>query len=306
MLITVMNAVKWFLFSSAIPAASAFLILTAPANPLTFTLDNSQSQVTVSGNLAGFAMVPQGTGSLMTSYSGNLSADLGASSIQFTGTNSFNALVNGSWQPLSGGASGSAPADYGAQASVDFFPFGFITVDGAMRNISLELTSPLLAVSAGSFNGASLVFAFASTNAALDYHSSLLSGSLAANGYATNTVATGATVSVIGSRQTLVIPIDATFYFKLISANDTTLHLVGQLVVTNGVALPPPVIRSVAFTNHSIMLSAQNATALSQLQVSSNLTAWLPASATTTTNPSGWILYTTPLTGPRAFFRVKQ
>src|ERR1019366_3883525 len=108
----------------------------------------------------------------------------------------------------------SAPADYGAVASVNYPPFGFITVYGGLRNISFDVTSPVLPVTGGAFNGTNLVFSFASINAALDYYSSFLHGSLALTGYATNTVATGATETVNGSTQTLVIPIDATFFFQ--------------------------------------------------------------------------------------------
>ena len=274
----IMSGVKYSLFSCVLLS----LILTGRAAPVAFTIDNSQSVITVSGLIANFAMTPQGSGALMTSYSGSINADPSGSTIQFTGGSSINAQTNGIWLPAIGGTAGSAPADYGAQASVYYQPFGFITVYGALRNVSFDVTSPVLPVTGGAFNGTNLVFSFASINAALDYYSSILHGSLALTGYATNTVATGATETINGSTQTLVIPIDATFYFKLISANDTTVHVTGQLV------------------------AAQNAMALSQLQVSSNLTTWSAASVTITTNNSGWIIFTTPMNRPQAFFRVEQ
>ncbi len=282
------------------------LILTGQDAPETFNIDNSQSAIAVSGLIAGFAMTAQGPAALITGYSGGINADPFGSTIQFTGGSSINAHTNGVWQPAPGGTVGSAMADYGAQANVDYPPFGFYLVYGALRNISFDVTSPVLPVASGAFNGTNLVFSFTSINATLDYYSSPLHGSLALTGYATNTVATGATETVTGSTETLVIPIDATFYFKLISANDTTIHLTGQLVATNVIAPPVPVIRSVALTNHNVLVAAQNATALSQLLVSSNLTTWSAASAAITTNNSGWIIFTTPLNHQQAFFRVEQ
>ena len=301
-LMLIMNWVKHLLFSCVL----LILILTGQAAPVTFTIDNSQSVITVSGLIVNFAMTPQGPGALITSYSGSINADPSGSTIQFTGGSSINAHTNGIWQPVAGGTAGSASADYGAVASVNYPPFGFITVYGGLRNISFDVTSPVLPVTGGGFNGTNLVFSFASINAALDYYSGILNGSLALTGYATNTVATGATETVNGSKETLVIPIDATFYFKLKSANDTTVHLTGQLVATNVIAPPAPVIRSVALTNQNVVVAAQNATALSQLLVSSNLTTWSAASVTKTTNNSGWIIFTTPMNRPQAFFQVEQ
>src|ERR1039458_2699505 len=249
----------------AMSCVPLILILTGQATPVTFTIDNSQSVISVSGLMVNFAMTPQGTGALITSYSGSINADPSGSTIQFTGGSSINAHTNGVWQPAAGGAAGSAPADYGAQASGIYSFFGFITVYGGLRNISFDVTSPVLPVTGGAFNGTNLVFSFASINAALDYYSSILHGSLALTGYATNTVATGATETVNGSTQTLVIPIDATFFFKLVSANDTTVHLTGQLVATNLAALPAPVIRSVALTNQNVVVAGQTATGPSPL-----------------------------------------
>ena len=77
-------------------------------------------------------------------------------------------------------------------------------------------------------------------------------------------------------------------------------------MATNAVAPPAPVIRSVALTNQNVVVGAQNVTALSQLLVSSNLTTWSAASVTKTTNNAGWIIFTTPMNRPQAFFQVEQ
>jgi hypothetical protein len=253
--------------------------------------------------LAVWAIAPQGTGALGTSYSGNINADLSGSTIQFTGGSTINAHTNGVWQPAVGGAAGSAPADYGPKNNP---PFGSVTL-GAMRNISFDVTSPALSLTGTNFNGTNLVFSFAAGSAALDYYASSSShGSLALGGYATNNMAMGATLSTNDNTRTLVIPISAQFVFTLFSANDTQLEMVGQLLATNAITAAVPFIQSISVTNQSVVVATENTTAQSQLLVSTNLTAWSAASTITATNGSGWIIFTTPMQGLRAFFRVQQ
>lgn len=295
---------SFFAFVLLLGAGSVFQ--PAQAATLVFNIDNSKSGITVSGLLAGFAMTQQGSGSLTTSYSGTILAALSGGNIQFTGGSSLTAHTNGVWQPAAGGAAGSAAADYGAQASINYPPFGFFTIYGAMRNVTFDVTSPVLPLAGTNFNGTNLVFSFASGNAALDYYFTYKSGSLALTGYATNTIATGATLATNSGQRTLTIPINTTFHFTLLSANDTTVNLIGQIVATNAVASAAPIIQSLTFTNQSVVLAAANATGQSQLLVSTNLAGWLPASVTTTTNNLGWIIFTTPLHGAHAFYRVQQ
>jgi hypothetical protein len=110
----------------------------------------------------------------------------------------------------------------------------------------------------------------------------------------------------MGGTRTLVIPIDAQFVFTLLSAKDTTVHLMGQIVATNGIAAAAPLIQSIGVTNQSVVVSAENATLQSQLLVSTNLASWSTASFTATTNNSGRIIFTAPMNGSHAFFRVQQ
>jgi hypothetical protein len=162
--------------------------------PVGFTIDGSKSFILVSGLVVNFAMTPQGAGALGTSYSGGINADLSGSAIQFTGGSTINAETNGMWFPaVGGGTVVSAPADYGPEAGVIIPPFPETKLYGALRNLSFDVTSLVLPVTGTNFNGASLVFSFASVNAALDYYvvSPSLHGSLALSGYATNTVAMG-------------------------------------------------------------------------------------------------------------------
>ena len=110
----------------------------------------------------------------------------------------------------------------------------------------------------------------------------------------------------MAASRTLLIPINAQFVFTLLSAKDTTVHLMGQIVATNSIAAAAPVIQSISVTNQSVMMTAENVSLQSQLLVSPNLASWSTASFTATTNDSGGIIFTTPMNGAHAFFRVQQ
>lgn len=304
----IMNWIRKFCFSTALLFVAVCFIKQIQAATMVFTVDQSQSEIAMSGLMAGFAMMPQGpvhgSGALITSYSGSINANLSGSAIQFTGGSAIIAQTNGVWQPAAGGVAGSAAADYGPKAMV-FISSSFVTVNGALRNISFDMTSPVLTINSGGFAGTNLVFSFASNNAVFDYNDGV-AGSVPLAGYATNTVATAATLTVNGGKQTLFIPIDAQFVFSLLSANDSTIHLMGQIGATNFIVASVPIIKSISITNQDIAVTAENAATQSQLLVSTNLTSWSTASFTTTTNNLGWIIFTTPMNGSRAFFRVEQ
>jgi hypothetical protein len=280
-----------------------FFLDRALAGAVVFTIDSSQSQISLSGKIAGFPLTAQGAGSLMTTYSGNINADVAGSTIQFTGSSAIIAKTNGVWQPAVGGASGSALADYGAQANLSFFGTGY----GAARNIVLDLTSPLLTLTGTNFDSTALVFSFATSSASsFDYYTSLKHGTLSLTGNSTNSVANGASLTTNGNVMKLVIQINAQFAFTLLNAGDTPLDLTGQIVATNLMTAAASLnISSIVLNNQNVVLTVENALAQSQLQTSTNLTSWLPAS-TTVSNYSGSMIFTTPLSGPQSFFRVQQ
>jgi hypothetical protein len=289
------------LVSGILSFGAIFFIDRALADPVVFIVDNSQSQVTLSGKIAGYPLTAQGAGSLTTTYSGDINADIVGSTIQFTGSSSIVAETNGIWQPAVGGASGSAVADYGGKASLSFLGTGY----GAARNIVLDLNSPLLTLTGTNFDSTALVFSFAASSASsFDYYTSIAHNTLSLTGNSTNSVANGASLSTNGNVLKLVIQINAQFAFTLLSTGDTPLDLTGQIVATNLLAAAPLMISSIAVTNHNVVLTVENATAQSLLQSSTNLQTWLPAS-TTVSNYSGSMIFTTPLSGPQSFFRVK-
>ena len=120
------------------------------AGPVVFAVDQTQSQITLSGAIVTFSglfsapLSTQGPGSLVTAYSGNINAVVAGSAIQFTGSSTICAQTNGLWQPAPGGASGSGLANYAGQAQA-WIPFvGTNTAFAALRQVVLDVTSPLL------------------------------------------------------------------------------------------------------------------------------------------------------------------
>jgi len=284
--------------------ATLFLPGRAPAAPEVFTIDGSQSQITLSGSVAGYPFSGQGAGSLTATYNGSINADVSGSTIQFTGSSAITANPNGVWQPGAGGNPGSASADYGAVANAGFAG----TAYGAARNIVLDMTSPLLTVTGTNFDSTALVFSFATGySSSFDYYNGFLGGgSLSLTGNSTNSVANAASLTTVGGAQKLVIQLSAQFYFSLLSANDTPLLLTGKIVATNSSVAPAPfMISSIAVSNQSVVLKVMNATLQSQLQSSTNLTVWSSASATVSSN-AGITTFTTPMSGPKGYFRVQK
>jgi hypothetical protein len=279
---------------------AAFFAGRMQANPVVFTIDPTRSQLTLSGKVAGYTLTTQGSGSLTTTYSGNINANVSGSTIQFTGSSTITAKTNGVWQPAVGGGAGSAAADYGGQVAVPLLGTGY----GALRNLVFDVTSPSLTLTGTNFDSSALIFSFVSgSNSSLDYNAAGQHGTLALAGYATNTIANQASLSTNGNVEQLVIQINTQFSFTLLSAGDTPLDLTGQIVATNSTA--PPFINSIIVTNQNVVLSVENATTQSQVLSSSNLMTWfLPG--TTVSNSGGMIIFTLPMAGPHAFFRVQK
>jgi len=284
----------------ALFGGASVLVISAQAAPQSFTLDSSQSQITLAGKAAGFTFVEQGTGSLTTHYSGTVKAELGASTIQFTGGSSIDAQTNGVWQPAPGGGAGSAPADYGAKANL-----GLGTAYTAMRNVVLDVTSGTLNITNGNFDSTALVISFpTNAHSAFDYNAGFVgTGSAPLAGYSTNTLANGASLTTSATGQKLTLHLDATYVFSLLSSNDSTLHMTGQLVATG--APPAVVIHSIVVSGSTITLAVDNGLASSQLQGSTNLVDWFPVNATSSTT-GGVTTFTALAGGPLEFFRVQK
>lgn len=272
----------------------------AGAAPVQFTIDPAQTQITLSGSVAGSTLKEQGPGSLTTTISGTMLADVTGTSIQFTGGSSLIAKTNGVWQPGPGGASGSAPADYGAQAST------FLgTIKGALRDLVLDMTSGSLPINNGQFDASGLIFGFKTNGtAAFDYDAGFLGrDSIELSGLSTNKIVNGATLSGASGSQKLVIQVDTEFKFSAISDNDSAVHLTGQLVAAE--AAGGPRILSISVQNQNATVLVQGAAASTALQFSSDFKGWNALGAARADNANG-AAFTFPLSGNQGFIRTTQ
>jgi hypothetical protein len=84
----------------------------ALAATVVFNLDPARSSITLSGSVLNNALKEQGPGSLTTSFSGTIAADVAGSTIQFIGGSAIDAQTNGNWQPQASGVAGSEQDDH--------------------------------------------------------------------------------------------------------------------------------------------------------------------------------------------------
>jgi hypothetical protein len=277
------------------------------AAPTTFTLDPAQSTITVTASLgSSLVLTEQAPGSLTTRFAGTIKADTTGSSIQFTGGSVIDAQTNGTWQPMANGVAGSAPADFGGRGSTILG-----SGNAALRNVVFDATSAVLSITNGAFSSAGVVFGFLTNGtASLDYLITGLAsaqGGKALQGLSTNKVSTTATLTNSGSNLILTIPVNADFFFTLLSANDTKVTVTGKLVAIAAGA--PPLLVSpstVSVQNGMVSFQWQAAPGLTfRVEGSTDLQTWTTrqsgiTSATSTHSWSGTAL------GTKEYFRLVQ
>src|SRR6266446_2412123 len=274
----------------------------------TFTIDQTQSVLTISGTFSGFAIEQQGPGSLTTRYAGTIETDLSDTAIAFVGGSQIVGVTNGNWEPGPSGVAGTAPANYGGEV-VNFFVNG----KAAVRDILLDLTSGSLTVSNGIFPSQGLEFAFPFTaTTAFDYTYSITLGASGSGrqpftGILTNTVSTNATLNSQGAELVLTIPVDIAGAASVQSPNDLQYRLRGQLVARSAASVP---LRINSFQLSSGQLGFTIATTPGQsftILASTNLTDW-PATVDqfTATNDLTVRIVALPASRSQQFFRVRQ
>lgn len=185
-------------------AQRALGYVTAVPTPLlgnvTFTIDSTQSSLTLGGSLQGVAIQPQQPGSNTTRFNGTLATVLGPGTIRFPGGSLLDPQqLVGLYQP------GNAAADFALK--VPLLPG--LDLVAAVRNATGDVTSGgTLAVNgAGQFSAASLGVEF--TSGTFDYDAlGLLSGSqLLAGLTSTNQSASSALLETLTSTMRLTVPI---------------------------------------------------------------------------------------------------
>jgi hypothetical protein len=228
--------------------ASAFLLLllgwqrqtcSVLADSVVFTIDPARSHIALSGDVTipavgTCAFQAQGSDSLVASYSGTIFVELAPPMIGFPGGSVIKASNTGAWQPAVGGVSGSALANYGIVVHPPF-----TTASSAIRNLRLDLTSPMALLSDGGFDASQLVTSYLTSAApppSMDYLVSSPLPGMSTNGTArltdrgTNGPSTAYLTNGAG-RLTLVLPVNTTNTSTL-AGNPTTVILQGQIVAT--------------------------------------------------------------------------
>lgn len=293
---------------------SIMQLLSSSAAAEIFTVDETRSHLTLSGTISvtvsGFgpysgSIVPQGAGSLLTVYNGSINVERSEPTIAFPGASSIDARTNGNWQPANGAVPGNSPADYGGHAQFSTI-LGIFSVDFALRNVALELTSATLSVVAGNFNPQDLLFSFnTNANGTLEYLGSFSQiGVVPLTGTATNAASGLATLNISTNNfPELFIPVDVTYPITSGSLNGTSFRLQGQLTAV-GPPLPPH-ITSFSVQNGVALLSVTNAIPEAILLTSSNLVTWVN-SGLAVSNSAGFAFFTNSAAEPMQFFRIRN
>jgi hypothetical protein len=284
------------------------------AGPVPFTIDPTRSSITLSGSIASTQLgtIPftaQGAGSLTTSYTGSVLANLTPPAIQFPSGSLIQANTNGSWKPLVGGGSGKAPADYGAEAIESEVITGYF----ADRNLQFDVASPQATLTNGGFN-ADLVTISCLTNPPpapeTDYSITIplepskdTNGTLEMTGSSTNDPNT-AYFTNSGGQLALFFPVS----FTNVSTKSgfTVTRILKGMVVATAPASAWPLSLSASFQNGQISLTwpsfpGPTFTVLSTQVLGS---PWTAASGVTTVqaNTSTW---TGSATNTALFYRLQ-
>jgi hypothetical protein len=198
---------------SSLAAATAVMLLGGGSHllaiPVSYIVDPLRSSLSLSGGWYGQKLVGASEGSLITSYTGSIDADLTNGSIQFTGAN-LAAMTSGDYQPGLNGGPGKAAADYAGVVSAAIRrSHGEVLL--ALRDVDLGLSSRQLRLgSDGAFKAAGVVGDVSGT---LDYAGLGLFGALGHNQAPIhlaglhNARGTGE-ISQANNIETLEIPID--------------------------------------------------------------------------------------------------
>lgn len=279
------------------------------AQPVTFTLDPARSSVTMGGTVSALGQTAplqeQAAGSLTARYSGTIPVEFGEDTIRFLPGGSLVPAEDRAWQPMSGGAEGSAPGSYGTKATLLVFNIFPVNAVAASRGLVFDTGSPELPVTGGTFPTADLAVRFAEESGSLvDYRVTgqlSLEGTRVLAGILTNRVSAAGSLATVDGVETLTVPVDADFSFLIegdLGLATFDLRFTGQLVATRASTPEPEVV----FTPPSaaggpLVLSYPDA--LYKLQRATTLTPPDWTDVADVTSP-----VSIPPEGPGAFFRV--
>ncbi len=211
-----------------------------------FTVDQEASTISITGNVLGNPLNSQGDGSLSTSFAGDLHTVISDTAIAFGPDSIIDANPNGDWAPLPGGKNGSAPADFGAKASVII-----ATADAAARNIEFALTSEGIDLNTDGtgFSPSGITIGIPEESAAavdiavggfLPVNTSQSLAGLSGE----NASSEMATLTIVDNIQTLTLPIQTDVSFRVATPDDATLTFTGTIIASREIpaTIEPPVV----------------------------------------------------------------
>jgi hypothetical protein len=212
----------------------------ADAAVVQYTIDPTQSSLTITGTFGGDTGPTQQTsGSLTTSYSGFIDADRQASSIQILISSRMNAALQGSDQaPAPDGESTSdAPADYGRQGDVTFVSSQIPGVE-AFRDVLLDIDSAVEPISANSFDS-DFGLGFQTGTADWAFGGTAFGQEEFAGLGTSSTSATDSTVEIIGGVERLTLRINTgPITYTGAGTENSSVGFTGTIVATR--AIPEP------------------------------------------------------------------
>jgi len=122
--------------------ALAFLPLSTGAVTVTYNVVSGSSTLTMSGNAFGIAYAPQSPGALVDAWGGTITGDLTGGVLTLSGGSAITALLNPAAPfttapyPPAGGVDNYGPTGTGFVTG-----FGLVTINGAYRDLTLDITA---------------------------------------------------------------------------------------------------------------------------------------------------------------------
>ena len=231
----------------AVFAVCFFSAVVSRAETQTWNIDASQSSLSIGGLLNGNVPSPQTSGSTATSFSGTITANRTASTIQFSAGCVIDAMAVGSEQPRSDGTPGSASADYGRMADGPFFS----TILEAFRGVTLDLSSDPLTITNNTFHSDQFSIDVTGGESAWNYGTGFGTFDFTGKGTA-NGAGTLSKFEVNGAIETLTLYFNTgPILYGVAQSNDSTISFAGQIVGTRVV----PEVSGLWFVGAVVMMA---------------------------------------------------